>query len=74
MPEQKVSVPEAVRACTYQGAYASGEEHLKGTLEPGKLADLVVLADDIFSIDPVAIRDTRVEMTILDGRVVFERP
>jgi predicted amidohydrolase YtcJ len=73
VPEQKVSVAEAVRACTYQGAYASGEEQLKGSLEPGKLADLVVLSDDIFSIDPVAIRDVSVDMTIFDGRVVFDR-
>lgn len=73
VPEQKVSVAEAVRACTYQGAYASGEEGLKGSLEPGKLADLVVLSDDIFSIDPAAIRDVGVDMTIFDGRVVFDR-
>jgi predicted amidohydrolase YtcJ len=73
VPEQKVSVREAVRACTYEGAYASGEEGLKGTLEPGKLADLVVLSADIFSIDPVAIGDVSVDMTIVDGRVVFER-
>jgi predicted amidohydrolase YtcJ len=73
VPEQKVSVAEAVRACTYQGAYASGEEQLKGSLEPGKLADLVVLSDDIFSIDPVAIRDVSVDLTIFDGRVVFDR-
>jgi predicted amidohydrolase YtcJ len=73
VPEQKVSVREAVRACTYGGAYASGEEGLKGTLEPGRLADLVVLSDDIFSIDPVAIGDVSVDMTIVDGRVVFER-
>jgi hypothetical protein len=74
MPQQKVSVSEAVRACTYQGAYASGEEHIKGSLEPGKLADFVVLSHDLFAIDPVAIRDARVEMTVFDGRVVFERP
>jgi predicted amidohydrolase YtcJ len=73
VPEEKVGVAEAVRACTYQGAYASGEEHVKGSLEPGKLADLVVLSDDIFTIDPVAIQDARVDMTIFDGRVVFER-
>ncbi len=73
MPEQRVSVAEAVRACTYQAAYASGEEHLKGSLETGKLADVAVLSDDIFSIDPVAIADARVDMTIFDGKVVFER-
>jgi predicted amidohydrolase YtcJ len=72
-PEQKVSVAEAVHACTVQGAYASGEEYLKGSLEPGKLADIVVLSEDIFSIDPTAIADASVDLTIFDGRVVFER-
>jgi predicted amidohydrolase YtcJ len=72
-PEQKVSVAEAVHACTAQGAYASGEEQLKGSLEPGKLADVVVLSEDIFSIEPAAIADTRVDVTIFDGKVVFER-
>ena len=73
IPEQRVSVAEALHACTDQAAYASGEEHHKGSLEPGKLADVVVLSHDIFSIDPVAIRDARVDMTIFDGKVVFER-
>ncbi|HZW19264.1 MAG TPA: amidohydrolase [Luteimonas sp.] len=73
VPEQKISVAEAVRAYTAGSAYASGEESLKGTLEPGKLADLVVLSDDIFAIDPAAIEDVRVDATVLGGKVVFER-
>jgi predicted amidohydrolase YtcJ len=73
LPEQKVGVAEAVHACTYQGAYASGEEGIKGSLEVGKLADAVVLSDDIFSIDPVAIADVEVDVTVFDGKVVFER-
>jgi predicted amidohydrolase YtcJ len=72
-PEQKISVSEAVHAYTYQAAYASHEEDIKGSLEPGKLADLVVLSDDIFSIDPVSIEDVKVDMTIFDGEVIFER-
>jgi predicted amidohydrolase YtcJ len=71
--EQKISVAEAVRAYTFGSAYASGEEALKGTLEPGKLADLVVLSDDIFAINPVQIEHTHVDATILGGKVVFER-
>jgi predicted amidohydrolase YtcJ len=70
VPEQKITVEEAVRAYTMGSAYASFDEKIKGSLEPGKLADLVVLADDIFSIDPVKIADTKVWMTVFDGRIV----
>src|SRR5690606_35547315 len=73
VPEQKISVAEAVRAYTFGSAYAEGQETVKGTLEPGRLADLVVLSDDIFSIDPVGIADARVDLTLLGGRVVFDR-
>lgn len=73
IPEQKISVEEAVRAFTWGAAYAEFQENWKGTLEPGKLADLVILSDDIFTIDPVKIRDVTVLKTIVDGRVVFER-
>ena len=51
-------------------AYASFEEKIKGSIEPGKLADLVVLTDDILSIDPIKIADTKVWMTIFDGQIV----
>ena len=73
VPEQKISVAEAVHAYTVGSAYASGEEKIKGSLEPGKLADAVVLSDDIFAIDPVKIQDTKVDLTIFDGRVVYTR-
>jgi predicted amidohydrolase YtcJ len=72
-PEQKVSVEEAVYAYTLGAAYASHEEDIKGSLTPGKLADVVVLSEDIFSIDPVRIADVNVELTIFDGKVVYER-
>lgn len=72
IPEQKITVEEAVRAYTMGSAYASFEENVKGSIEPGKLADLVVLSDDIFSIDPVKIADTKVWMTIFDGQIVVE--
>ncbi|MBV9083173.1 MAG: amidohydrolase family protein [Acidobacteriaceae bacterium] len=55
---------------TMGSAYASFEENLKGWIEPGKLEDAVVLSDDIFGIDPVRIADTKVAMTIFDGRVI----
>jgi len=54
-------------------AFAEHQEAVKGSIEPGKLADLVVLSDDIFAIRPEAIEKTRVDMTILDGKVVYER-
>jgi len=71
VPEQKISVAEAVRAYTMGSAYASFDESLKGSIEPGKLADLAVLSDDIFTIDPVKIAVTKVFITIFDGRIIF---
>jgi predicted amidohydrolase YtcJ len=53
-------------------AYAQFDDKIRGSLEPGKLADLVVLSQDIFHIDPVQIEDTHVDLTILDGRVIYE--
>ena len=53
-------------------AYAEFEEREKGSISPGKLADMVLLSDDIFSIDPVRIRDVRVLQTIVGGKVVFD--
>ena len=73
IPEQKISVDETVRAFTWGSAFAEFQENWKGTLEPGKLADFVILSDDIFSIDPTKIRDVTVVKTIVDGKVVFER-
>jgi predicted amidohydrolase YtcJ len=73
VPEQKITVAEAVRAYTMGSAYASGDEKLKGSIEVGKLADLVVLSADIFKIDPVEIEKTKVMMTIFDGKVIYER-
>jgi predicted amidohydrolase YtcJ len=72
IPEQRISVEEAVRAYTAGSAYASFDETLKGAIEPGKLADLAVLSDDIFSIDPVKIADATVYMTVFDGRIIVQ--
>jgi predicted amidohydrolase YtcJ len=54
-------------------AFAEHQETVKGSIEPGKLADLVVLSDDIFTIPPEAIEKTRVDMTIFDGKVIYQR-
>ncbi len=73
IPAQKITVDEAVRAFTWGSAYAEYQETDKGTLEVGKLADFVILSEDIFTIDPVRIAGVTVLSTIVDGKVVFER-
>lgn len=72
IPEQKISVEEAVRAYTVGSAFAESAEGVKGTITPGKLADLVILSSDIFQINPIEIEKVKVMITILDGRVVYE--
>jgi predicted amidohydrolase YtcJ len=72
VPSQKLTVDEAVRAFTYGSAYAEFQENVKGTLEVGKLADFVIISEDIFTIDPVNLRDAKVLVTIVDGKVVYE--
>jgi predicted amidohydrolase YtcJ len=69
---QRISVAEAIRCATMNGAYASFEEHAKGSLEPGKLADLVVLKQDPFHVDPGALAQIAVERTMVEGRWVYE--
>jgi predicted amidohydrolase YtcJ len=64
-------VTESVYAYTAGAAYASGEEAIKGTLTPGKLADLVVLSQDIFTIEPMSILDTEVVATMFEGEFVY---
>jgi predicted amidohydrolase YtcJ len=73
IPEQKISVEEAVRAYTVGSAFAEFQENDKGTITPGKLADLVILSRDIFKIDPKEIENVKVVMTIMDGRVIFSQ-
>jgi len=70
VPEQKISLEEAVRAYTAGSAYAEFGEREKGTLEPGKLADVVVLSQDIFRIDPEEVPKTKVVHTIVGGKVI----
>ena len=73
IPEQKISVAQAVRCYTLNSAYSSYEENDKGLLKEGYLADWVVLSDDIFAIDPVNIWDVQIEMTVVGGKVVYQR-
>ncbi|MGD8191144.1 amidohydrolase [Brevibacillus ginsengisoli] len=69
---QRVSVMEAIRAYTWNGAYASFEEDIKGSIEVGKLADLVVLDGSIMRSDLTSIADLSVEMTMINGELVYQ--
>ena len=71
-PEQKLTVEEAVHAYTMGSAYAEFQDKEKGSITPGKLADMVLLSDDIFTIDPVKIRDAKVLKTIVGGKVIWD--
>ena len=71
-PSQKISVEEAIKVGTINGAYASYEEDIKGSLETGKLADLVVLENDPTKVDPTTIIDIKIERTMVDGKWVYE--
>ncbi len=73
IPEQKISVEDAIKCYTINSAYASFEENIKGTIETGKLADLIILSDDILTIDPNKIKDVKVEMTMFDGKVIYNK-
>lgn len=74
IPEQKINVEEALRAYTIDAAYAGFMENDVGSLEPGKLADLVILDRDITQIPQAEIRDTQVVLTVVGGRIVYRRP
>jgi len=71
-PGQRISVSEAMQICTMHGAYASFEEGIKGSLTPGKLADIVILEADPHDVDPDRISDIKIARTILGGRSTFE--
>lgn len=68
-----VPLEDAIRAYTWNGAYASNSEHEKGSLEAGKLGDVTIFETDLRAVDPLALKDVRCDMTIADGNVVYER-
>jgi len=72
-PQQRLTVEEAVRGYTLGAAYAAGLEDRLGSLSPGKLADLVILDQDIFTCDPMAIAEVRVMATMIGGRFVYDK-
>jgi predicted amidohydrolase YtcJ len=71
-PSQRISVAEAMRICTMNGAFASFEENIKGSFTPGKLADITILDSDPHDVDPDRIVNIRVLQTILGGRTTYE--
>jgi predicted amidohydrolase YtcJ len=73
LPEQKISVEDAIKCYTINSAYAAFEENIKGSIEPGKLADFVVLTEDILTINPADIINVKVDRTIFDGQVIYQR-
>jgi hypothetical protein len=74
VPGQKITVEEALRAYTMGAAYAGFDEKEKGSLEVGKLGDLVVIDRDLTTTPPVDLRGARVKMTVVGGKVVYRRP
>ena len=72
-PEEAISLKEAIRLYTWNGAYLAKEEDRLGSIEPGKLADLVVIDRDIFSLPAEELLETKVLMTIVGGKTVYER-
>jgi predicted amidohydrolase YtcJ len=72
LPQERVTLPQAVEAYTLGAAYAGRREKTEGSIEPGKLADLIIVSQDIFEVDPHAIAKTKVVKTIVGGRVVYQ--
>ncbi len=74
IPEQKLTMAEAVSAYTMGSAYAEFQEREKGSITPGKLADMVILSDNIFRMDPAQVRNVKADITIVGGKTVYSRP
>jgi predicted amidohydrolase YtcJ len=72
-PEQRISIQDAIRAYTYNTAYANFEEKIKGSIEPGKLADLAVLSNNLLRVDAREILTTEVLYTIVNGKIVYRK-
>lgn len=73
LPEQKMTVYEAVKGYTINSAYASYDEDKRGTIEVDKYADMILISDNIFEVEPQYIKDIQCEMTIVDGKIVYKQ-
>jgi predicted amidohydrolase YtcJ len=71
IPEEKITLPQAIEAYTMGAAFAEFQEREKGSITPGKLADMVIVSDNIFDLKPEAIRNAKVQSTIVGGKVVY---
>lgn len=74
LPQERISLADTIKAYTLDAAFAGHREKREGSLEPGKLADLIVLSQDLFKINPSAIVKTEVMLTMVGGKVVYESP
>ena len=72
-PQESITLAEALKAYTYKPAYGTFREHELGTLESGKLADLVVLDRNLFELPSQEIEDAQIDKTIMNGKVVFQK-
>lgn len=72
-PEEAVSMKDAIKMYTRNGAFLTREEKIKGTLEPGKLADMIVLPEDLLAVSPEKLLTMKVDMTIVGGRILYDR-
>ena len=70
---ERLSLPEALSASSYNGAYISFSESVKGTLLPGQLADIAVTSENLFDASPEAILESNIDLTILEGEIVYDR-
>ncbi|MBS1791541.1 MAG: amidohydrolase [Acidobacteria bacterium] len=71
VPQQRISVGDALRAYTQAGAFSSFEEIIKGHIAPGQMADIIVFSQDLFKIDPARIYETKVVLNVFDGKVIY---
>ncbi|MFQ6039955.1 MAG: amidohydrolase family protein [Candidatus Poribacteria bacterium] len=69
-PERKISIEAAIKSYTIDAAYAAFEENIRGSIEVGKLADLIVLSEDILAIEPTKIKNTAVVFTMVGGKLI----
>jgi predicted amidohydrolase YtcJ len=72
IPSERISLADAIKGYTLNAAFAGHREKTEGSLEPGKLADLIVVSQNVFQVDPHELGKTKVTLTIVGGRVVYK--